>query len=235
MTQSAERKVTREPVKQPEAAPPKPPTSTRYSTTMAELGDKMPIGILDGEGRLHKDIVTKPWKTRDERELGKKLGSDAQISDHVPIVIANMCSRIGPHNMDTLDDPQKSLIVSTMYMADVFYLYALLRMKAMGPRLPLTVNCPRGGCGVTFPYIGDLTSVEVVAVDDIDDRPRQGLSDLARPRLERGKGPQHRTGNLGLPPVIHHHPLPLADEMRLRPQVRLRVERLAGAGEQTQP
>lgn len=170
MTQTAERKVSREVAKrnetevtQPEQSKPK-----RYSTTMAQLGDKLPIGILDSDGRLHKDVVTKPWKTRDERELGKKLMPDAQISDHVPVVVANMCSRIGPHNMDELDDSQKALIVSTMYMADVFYLYALLRVKTMGARLPLTVNCPRPNCGVQFPYVGDLNSVEVVAVDDLD-------------------------------------------------------------------
>lgn len=167
-TQSTERKVTREVKRNDEAPQVAPPTPKRYSTTMAELGNKLPIGILDSDGRLHKDIVTKPWKTRDERELGKKLSSDTQISDHVPIVVANMCSRIGPHNMDELDDVKKSLILSTMYMADVFYAYTLLRIKTMGARLPLTVNCPRGGCGVSFPYVGDLNSVEVVAVDDID-------------------------------------------------------------------
>lgn len=168
MSQAAEKKIREAKRNDETETPPAPPTSTRYSTTMAALGDKLPIGILDTDGRLHKDIVTKPWKTRDERELGKKLAPDAQISDHVPIVVANMCSRIGPHDMDALDDGQKGLILSTMYMADVFYAYALLRMKTMGPRLPLDVNCPRAGCGVSFPYVGDLTSIEVVAVDDLD-------------------------------------------------------------------
>ena len=168
MTQSAERKVSREPKRndEPQAAPVAPPQ--RYATTMAELGDKLPVGILDSEGRLHKEIVTKPWRTRDERELGRKLAPDAQISDHVPLVVSSMCSRIGPHDMDGLDDAKKGLILSTMYMADVFYAYALLRMKTMGSRLPLTVACPRGGCGVRFPYVGDMTSIEVMAVDDID-------------------------------------------------------------------
>lgn len=141
---------------------------TRITTTMAEYGDKMPIGILDGDGRLHKDIVCKPWKTRDERLLGQKIAPDAGMVEHVPLVVANMCSRIGPHNFDGMDDAKKSVILSTMYMADVFYVYALLRSKTMGPKLHLTVNCPRVGCGVNFPYSGDLTTIEVIAVDDID-------------------------------------------------------------------
>lgn len=139
-------------------------------TTMAEYGDKLPIGILDSDGRLHKDIVTKTWKTRDDRELGKKIAPDANLVEHVPLVVANMCSRLGPHNMDTLDDAHKSVILSTMYLADVFYVYTLLRAKTMGPRLSLNVSCPRAGCGVEFPYVGDLNTIEVaaVAVDDID-------------------------------------------------------------------
>jgi hypothetical protein len=135
---------------------------------MGEYGDKLPIGILDPNGQLHKDIVTKPWKTRDDRELGKKIAPDANMADHVPLVVANMCSRLGPYDMDGLDDARKSVIVSTMYMADVFYAYALLRSKTMGTRLSLEVNCPRPGCNVQFPYAGDLKSVEVIAVDDLD-------------------------------------------------------------------
>jgi hypothetical protein len=152
-----------------EESPPKVATmATRIRTTIGEYGDKLPIGILDRDGRLHKDIVCKPWKTRDERELGKKLASDAGMIEHVPLVVANMCSRIGPHNMDTIPDGEKSVILSTMYMADVFYAYTLLRTKTMGHRLQLQVSCPRAHCGATFPYTGDLRTTEVMAVEDID-------------------------------------------------------------------
>jgi len=141
----------------------------RIKTTLAEQGDKLPIGILDTDGRLHKTIVTKPWNTRDERELGKKFPSDASMAEHVPLIVANMCSKLGPHDMERLDDAQKRLIVSMMYMADVFYAYTLLRVKTMSHRLTLNVNCPRAGCGVNFPYTGDLRTLDVMTVDEIDD------------------------------------------------------------------
>jgi hypothetical protein len=147
---------------------PPPTSSQRIRTTMGEWGPKMPIGILDSDGRLHKDIVTKRWKTRDDRELGKKIAPDAGLVEYVPLVVANMCSRLGPHNMDELDSAEKIVVLSTMYMADVFYVYTYLRMQTMGTRLNLHVDCPRRGCGVNFPYTGDLKSIDVVAVDEVD-------------------------------------------------------------------
>lgn len=173
MTQTtAERRVSRAPATATEKTPEPPKLvsamATRIKTTIGEYGDKLPIGILDRDGRLHKDIVCKPWKTRDERVLGQKIAPDAGMIEHVPLVVANMCSRIGPHDMDAIPDAEKSVIMSTMYMADVFYAYTLLRTKTMGHRLQLTVQCPRNSCGVTFPYVGDLRTTEVMAVEDID-------------------------------------------------------------------
>lgn len=143
-------------------------TPGRILTTLGEYGDKLPIGILH-DGRLHKDIIVKRWRTKDERELGKKFPNDAGMAEHVSIVVANMCSKLGPHDMDSLSDAEKSVIVSTMYMADVFYAYVLLRLKAMGKDLKLTIRCPTPGCDVEFPYVANIETIEVTYVDDIDD------------------------------------------------------------------
>lgn len=161
--------ISTEPTKANGASNTTPGTGKRVKTTLGEWGDKLPIGILDSNGQLHKNIVTKPWRTKDERELGNKIGPSAQLVEHVPIIVANMCSQIGPHKMDELDDANKSLVVSTMYLADVFYAYTLLRVKTMGERLHLKINCPRAGCDSEFPYAGDLKSIEVNAVEEIDD------------------------------------------------------------------
>lgn len=172
MTQATttERKVSRGVHERGEMATPQPAPvpPERITTTMGQYGDKLPIGILDPEGGLHKDIVLKTWKTRDDRELGKKIAVDAGMVEHVPLIVANMCTRLGPHDMQALDDATKSVILSTMYMADVFYVYALLRARTMGNKLSLEVSCQRPGCNVRFPYAGDLSTIEVVAVDDID-------------------------------------------------------------------
>lgn len=143
-------------------------TPGRIHTTLGEYRDKLPIGILHG-GKLYKDIVLKPWKTKEERELGKKFPSDAGMAEHVSIVVSNMCSKLGPHDMTNMSEAERSLVVSTMYMADVFYAYTLLRLKVMGKNLRLTIACPTPGCGVEFPYVGNLETIEVTAVEDIDD------------------------------------------------------------------
>ena len=143
-------------------------TPGRLKTTLGDYGDKLPIGILH-DGRLYKDIILKKWRTKDERELGKKFPTDAGMAEHVSIVVANMCSKLGPHDMDSLSDAEKSVIVSTMYMADVFYAYTLLRLRTMGKNLRLTITCPTPGCGVEFPYVGNIETIEVTYVDDLDD------------------------------------------------------------------
>ena len=101
--------------------------------------------------------------------MGRKIPQDAWMAEYVTIVVANMCSKLGPHNMDELDDARRSLIVSTMYVADVFYAYVLLRLYAMGNELPMKIKCPRPGCDVEFPYTADLNTLEVNVVDNIDD------------------------------------------------------------------
>ena len=151
-----------------EADPEPKKTPGRMRTTLGEYRDKLPIGILHG-GKLYKDVILKPWRTKDERELGKKFPNDAGMAEHVSIVVANMCSRLGPHDMDTMKEAERSLVVSTMYMADVFYVYTLLRLKSMGKDLRLTITCPTPGCGVEFPYVGNLETIEVSYVDDLDD------------------------------------------------------------------
>lgn len=148
------------------AAPEAP--SGRVKTTMKEQGPRLPVGILDGTA-LHKDIITKRWTTKEERELGELIAPDASMAEHVSIVVANMCSKLGPHDLDAMKPEQKAVAISTMYMADVFYAYAWLRKKTMGNKLRLEISCPRAGCGVSFPYTGLLDTIEVVTVEDIDD------------------------------------------------------------------
>lgn len=141
----------------------------RIMTTVTDLGDRLPIGILDDEGRLHKDLALKPWKTSDERELGRKKKSDSTMPEHVGLVVSEMCSQIGPHSMAKKDEGERRAVVSQMYMADVFYAYCLIRIKAMSSKLKLKIQCPTLRCGQEFPWSGDLNSLEVGIVENIDD------------------------------------------------------------------
>lgn len=162
------KKVGTKEIKEEPTSPEEKKSPGRIHTTLGEYRDKLPVGILHG-GKLHKDITLKTWRTKDERELGKKFPNDAGMAEHVSIVVANMCSKLGPHDMNSMSDAQRSLVISTMYMADVFYAYTLLRLKVMGKDLKLTISCPTPGCGVEFPYVGNIETIEVTAVDDLDD------------------------------------------------------------------
>ena len=141
----------------------------RIQTTIAELGDKLPIGILDPEGHLHKDIVIKTWKTSDEREIGRKKKDNSTLPEHISLIVSEMCSQLGPHNLDDMKDPEKLLAVSQMYMGDVFYTYCRIRMKALHDKLNLKITCPQPRCEKEFDWSGNLNSVEVGMVDSIDD------------------------------------------------------------------
>lgn len=160
--------MKKKPQENNEIKEPEPEKSGRIKTTLEEYGDRLPIGIMH-DGSVYKDIVTKPWRTKDERELGKKIPPDAGMAEHVSTIVANMCSRLGPHEMDKLSDGRKALVVSMMYMCDVFYVYTLLRVKAMGPKLKTMITCPRPGCNVEFPYVGNLNTLEVSTVENIND------------------------------------------------------------------
>jgi len=142
----------------------------RIKTTLGEYGDQLPIGIQDSDGKITKDIVTKKWRTKDERELGKKFANcPTEMPKHVSIIVSNMCEKLGPHNMDSLSDKEKKLVVSMMYFGDVFYVYSLLRMKTMGKNLKLQINCPFPGCDAEFKYVADLSTLDVVYVNNIED------------------------------------------------------------------
>lgn len=147
----------------PQEAPEGP--KGRFKTTMEDMGPRLPVGILSGS-TLHKDIVVKRWTTKEERELGGLIPSKANLAEHVSIVVGNMCSKLGPYDLDSMKPEQKSVAISTMYMADVFYAYAWLRRRAMGNKLRVEITCPR--CEEKFPYVGLLDTIDVMAVEEID-------------------------------------------------------------------
>lgn len=169
MTKSTARKAGRAGQQKPsENEEPEKKSPGRQLTSLREQGDRLPIGIFH-EGRVHKDLAIKPWRTREEKALGKKVPPDAGMAEHVGVVVSNMCSRIGPHDMDAMDDAQKKATIAMMYMGDVFYVYCYLRFKSVSEKLHLAVSCPRVGCGVEFPWTGDIGSLDVMAVEDLDD------------------------------------------------------------------
>lgn len=161
----AERKAGR--AKSQEKSPVESEVKEAFKTTLADQGAKLPLGVLK-DGRISKNFSVKKWRTRDEIELGEKVPQNASLGQHVTLVVANMCSVVGPYNFGEMSDEERELAIRGMYMADVFYIYTYLRRQTMGNKLHLDITCSKQGCGVQFPYAGNLDTIEVSAVEDID-------------------------------------------------------------------
>jgi len=139
----------------------------RIITTLGELGPQLPVGFNVG-GTLVKDLKTRPWKTKDERELSKLKKPKMSMATYIAIVLGQMCSKFGPHefNQDTKMG-ERQLAVAQAYMGDVFYAYMYLRTQVIGSELKMTITCPTDGCG-NFGFVGDLNSTEVSRIDSLE-------------------------------------------------------------------
>jgi len=149
---------------------PNEPGNKINRTTLGEHGLKLPIGVLDSKtGNLGKVFEVRPWRLKEEREIGKIRAANehASVAEYVAMVLATMCIRFGNHDFEKMKFEERRLLLSTAYMADVFYAYVWLRKDAVGNELKLDLTC--GSCRSKFDFVGDLNSVEVGSIDKIDD------------------------------------------------------------------
>jgi hypothetical protein len=136
-------------------------------TTLCELGGKLPIGVIDDHGKLHKDLKTRPWRMKEERELGKLRSENDAISvgQWVSLVIGTMYTRFGNHDFESMKPEHKRVLISQFYMPDVFYAFLWLRREAVGSELGFDLRCPV--CNNRFSFPADLDTLEVQTLDDI--------------------------------------------------------------------
>lgn len=136
-------------------------------TTQAALGTALPVGVAGGSGARARDLALRPWRLKEERELGKLRAqhSEASLTQYVSMIIATMCSRLGALDLDKVTDlNQRRVFVSQMYTADVFYTYLTLRIHAIGPEMSLKLKCPH--CRHEFDFMADLSTTEVWQLAD---------------------------------------------------------------------
>ncbi len=79
-----------------------------------------------------------------------------------------MCEKIGNYNFAELSFEKKMILISQMYMGDVFATYCNLRAKTLGNTLGLQIVCP--GCNNKFDFNGDLDTLEVVTAEKEEDK-----------------------------------------------------------------
>lgn len=136
--------------------------------TLLSRGPVLPIGISDGSGNLIKDIEFKRWTGATMRELGKLRETERELSmpEHVGLILSVLATRIGPYDFATLKRDKQKLVVSQMYMGDVFYAYCWARLQSLGPDINMKLSCPI--CRESFNWIGDLGTVSVTSVESLE-------------------------------------------------------------------
>ena len=149
--------------KSAKSSPSKPQTKR---VTLLELGPRLPLGVVGADGSVSKDLVCKPWRGREEREVGKLKASGKESGDFVTRLLAYMFTKVGPHDFENMKDPEKHAVISSMFMGDVLYMYVWLRVQCVDKSLKMNLTCPN--CNFSFPFDADLETVEVRTADKLD-------------------------------------------------------------------
>ncbi len=154
-------------------APPPEKKSSRQTRTMAEIGSQLPVGMINAEGVLEKSLSVRIWRTKEERELGKLKKPKMNLASYVSTILSYMCTSFGRHNWpdtpqaNTKQSDERRAVLSQAFIGDIFYAYCFLRREALGTEIKTKVTCPN--CGDNFPFSGDLDTIEVVTVDNVED------------------------------------------------------------------
>jgi hypothetical protein len=132
------------------------------------MGPVLPLGIPDKSGLYSKTVAVRPWRMKEERELGemKDKNRDGNLAQYVSMVLATMCTKIGPYDFEVMKPEERRVVIGQMFMCDVFYAYVYLRIQAMGKGLPLKLTCPR--CQTKYSMEADLNTTEVKFTDTLE-------------------------------------------------------------------
>lgn len=117
-------------------------------TTIRELGQQLPIGFQNGDGKLEKAFSIRPYKARIDRHLGHwREANDGRTQAYlVGKFIAMITAQAGPHILSLTKDGDSTdvseLAVSKWAFADVLYVYVWTRIQELDPFLILPFKCP---------------------------------------------------------------------------------------------
>ncbi|MCK5019300.1 MAG: hypothetical protein KAS32_19730 [Candidatus Peribacteraceae bacterium] len=145
--------------------------------TAKDLGFTLPIGVIRGGGR-DRSFSLKEHGYDTEKALGewKKLNHGKPTTAVVTKLIALLLDSLGGEPFehlpgDPLDVEAKKLgDVSSLYSADVFYIYSRARIEELGNEYITPFVCEKETCNFTAEeMIHDLDSMEVTCVEDISE------------------------------------------------------------------
>lgn len=154
----------------PTAAPELPPVAEAAgavsTTTVADYGHALPIGVLK-DGQLHRSFAFKTFRMKEERELDAKRKANKQMSvgTFVASVLAHMLTQLGPYaDFQAMSEEHRINAIQQMYVADVMYAWICLRIEALGSAITFPLKCPR--CEVEFKFHADLSLTDVTVYED---------------------------------------------------------------------
>lgn len=133
---------------------------------LTEQGPFLPIPTPEGK-RLEIGHFTR-WNLRKEKELGelRKQNSELNLGEWISMLLGEMCSTIGPHDLRKMSQPERQLFVSQLSMPDVLYVYFWLRYCSLGPELRINMECPFHD--YKFWWTGDLRTLIVRVPHDFE-------------------------------------------------------------------
>lgn len=136
--------------------------------TIQDRGPVLPLGVPDSGGNYHRDLAIKPWRFKEERELGRLRDEhkDENLAKYIGMVLATMCTRIGPYDFTAMKLVEKRLVISQMFMGDVFYAYVWLRIHSLGADFP--INFKPSWSNKEIKINADLNTVEVVSAESYE-------------------------------------------------------------------
>jgi hypothetical protein len=153
------------------------------AVTLKELGTRLSLG--NPNASYNKTLEIRPWRMKEEKELGrlKKEAKKDNLTSYLPLVIGTLCTKVGEHDFTKMKDIEKRLVISQMWLGDVWTAYCLIRIKSMGSKIDLKPVCSH--CGKTIEWVADLNTLEVNTANEIKDCLWE--YELEQPIVIRGK------------------------------------------------
>jgi hypothetical protein len=137
-------------------------------TTLKELGPNLPMGVIAPDGSVTKSIEIRPWRMKEEKELGLMRDSNRSenIARWVTRVLSSMCTRLGSLDLADMKMNERIIHIGQLPMGDILYAYMWLRYKSLGNVVPMDINC--SACRKEFTISADLETLEVITCDNLD-------------------------------------------------------------------
>jgi len=145
-----------------------------YTTTIKELGPKLPIGRIQGNTLL-KDFSLRPYKSRIDRFMN--IWREQNEGQHQALLSAKFLSLvvesfagealplIAEGKEKGNSTPEVMLKVLDWYWADAMYVYLYSRITTLSEFIEVPFACPMSKCGFKGMLKPNLLTTEVVVME----------------------------------------------------------------------